>query len=44
LSDPVAHQWAKLPKAPTSLLPLDHLEVPRLLRTTDAEPNKEPNK
>jgi hypothetical protein len=25
-------------------LPLDHLEVPRLLRTTDAEPNKEPNK
>ena len=25
-------------------LPLDHLEAPRLLRTIDAEPNKEPNK
>jgi hypothetical protein len=25
-------------------LPLDHLEAPRLLRTIDVEPNKEPNK
>jgi hypothetical protein len=25
-------------------LPVDHLEAPRLLRTIDVEPNKEPNK
>jgi hypothetical protein len=25
-------------------LPLDHLEAPRLLRSIDVDPNKEPNK